>query len=80
MDWITGLPPCGSLGYNAIYTAANRTTQDIRLAQYILGVGEMSVKATAKLFFDWIVRHYRLPDEVPHDRDIRFTAEFWTLL
>ena len=40
----------------------------------------MSAEATAKLFFDGIVRHYGLPDEVLHDRDPRFTAEFWTAL
>ena len=32
------------------------------------------------MFFDGIVRHYGLPDEVLHDRDPRFTAEFWTSL
>ena len=40
----------------------------------------MSAEATAKLFFEEIVRCYGLPDEVPHDRDPRFTAEFWTAL
>ena len=78
MDWITRLPPCGPLGYNAIYTVVNRNTQAIRLTACILGVGEMSAEATAKLFFDELVRHYGLPDEALHDRDPRFTAEFWT--
>ena len=40
----------------------------------------MSAKATAKLLFDGIVRNYGLPDEVLHDRDPCFTAEFWTWL
>ena len=80
MDWITGLPPCGPLGYNAIYTVVNRTTQAIRLSLCVLGAGEMSAEATEKLFFDGIVRHYGLPDEVLHDRDPRFTADFWTSL
>ena len=40
----------------------------------------MSAEATSKLFFDGIVRHYGLPDEVLHDRDPRFPAEFWTAL
>ena len=40
----------------------------------------MSAEASAKLFFDGIVRHYGLPDEVLHDRDPRFTADFWTAL
>ena len=80
MDWITGLPPCEPLKYNAIYTVVNRTTQAIRLSPCALGVGEMSAEATAKLFLGGIVRHYGLPDEVLHDRDPRLTAEFWTQL
>ena len=50
------------------------------LSRYVLGVGEMSAKAIAKLFFDGIVRHYGLPDEVLHDSNLRFTAELWTSL
>ena len=78
IDWITGLPPCGPLGYNATYTVVNRTTQAVRLTACVLGAGEMSAEATAKLFFNVIVRHYGLPDAVLHDRDPRFTAEFRT--
>ena len=70
MDWITGLPPSGLLGYNTIYTVVNRTTQAIRLTLCILGAGEMSAEPTAKLFFDGIVRHHGLPDKVLHDRDL----------
>ena len=66
------------MGYNAFYTVVNRTTQAVGFTAFVLGVGEMSAEATAKLFFDGIVRHYGLPDEVLHDRDPRFTAEFWT--
>ena len=80
MDWITGLPPCGPLGFNAIFTIVNRTKQGIRFAPCVLGAGEISAEATAKLFFDSIVRHYGLPDEVLCDRDPRFTADFWTAL
>ena len=80
MDWITGLPPCGPLGFNTIFTIVNRTTQGIRLAPCVLGVGEISADATAKLFFDEVVQHYGLPDEVLYDRDPRFIAKFWTSL
>ena len=62
-----------------MYTVMNRTTQAIRLTPCVLGAGEMSAEATSKLFFDGIVRHYGLPDEVLHDRDPRFT-DFWTSL
>ena len=40
----------------------------------------MSAEATVKSFFDGIVRHYGLLDKVLHDRDPRFTADFWTSL
>ena len=76
MDWITGPPPCGPLGFYAIFTIVNRTTQGIRLAPCVLGSGNMSVEATVKLFFDGIIRNYGLLDEVLHDSDARFTAEF----
>ena len=77
MNWITGLPPCNPLGYNAIYTVVNRTTQAIRLSPCVLGAREISGEATAKVFFDGIVKHYGLPDEVLHDKDPRFTADFF---
>ena len=37
----------------------------------------MSSEATAKLFFEAVVRFYGLLDEVLHDRDPHFTANFW---
>ena len=80
MDWITGLPPCRPLGFNAIHTVVNITTQAVRLTACVLGAGEMSAEATTRLFFNGIVRNYGLPDEMLHDRDPRFTAEFWTKL
>ena len=42
-----------------------------------LNTGEMSSEATAELFFEAVVRFYGLPDEALHDRDPRFTADFW---
>ena len=80
MDWIIRLPPCGPLRYNAIYTVVNITIQAIRLPLCVLGLGQMSEEATAKLFFDGIVRQYGLPGKVLHDRNTRFTADFWTSL
>ena len=77
MDWITGLPPCGLMGYNSVFTVVNRTTQQVRILPCVLEVAEMSSEATAKLLFEAVVRFYGLPDEVLHDRDPRFTADFW---
>ena len=55
MDWITGLPPCGPMGYNSVFTVVNRTTQQVRILPCVLGAGEMSSEATAKLFLkQWL--------------------------
>ena len=57
-------------------TVVNRTTQQVRTLPCVLGAGEMSYEATFKLFFEAVVRFYGLPDEVLHDQDPRFTADF----
>ena len=77
MDWITGLPPCGPIRYNSVFTVVNRTAQQVRILPCVLGPGEMSSEATAKMFFEAVVRFYGLPNEVLHDRDPHFTADFW---
>ena len=75
MDFITGLPDCD--GFNAIYTCVDRLTKLVRLIPCKLGAGELSAAAVAKLFFNQVVRQFGLPDNVVHDRDARFTADFW---
>ena len=41
-----------------------------------MGEGELSAEQVATLFFNAVVRLFGLPDEVLHDRDPRFTADF----
>ena len=79
MDFITGLPPCAN-GCNAIFTCVDCLTKYTVLNTYTLGAGELSTKEVAQLFFQGIVRQFGLPENVVHDRDPRFTAEFWTEL
>ena len=45
-----------------------------------MGEGELSAEHMAQLFFDSVVRVFGLPNEVLHDRDPRFTADFWRYL
>ena len=45
-----------------------------------LGEGELSAEQVAHLLFDDVVRIFGLPDEVLHDRDPCFTADFWCQL
>ena len=63
--------------YNSVFTVVNRTTQQVRILPCVLGAGEMSSEATAKLLFEAVVRFYGLPDEVLHNRDRHFTVDFW---
>ena len=49
----------------------------VRLIPCFMGEGELSAEHVAQLFFDSVVRMFGLPDEVLHDRDPRFTADFW---
>ena len=79
MDFITGLPSCAN-GYDAIFTHVDRLTKYTVLTACTLGSGELSAKQVAQLFFQGVVRQFGLPDHVVHDRDPRFTAEFWTEL
>ena len=45
-----------------------------------MGKGELSAEQLAMLFYNAVVRLFGLPDEVLHDRDPRFTADFWRYL
>ena len=60
--------------------AASRFASDVRFVRVVpccMGEGELSAKQVATLFFNAVVRLFGLPDEVLHDRDPRFTADFW---
>ena len=69
--------PLWSHGVQLCVYCVNRTTQQVRILPCVIGAGEMSSEATAKLFFEAVVRFSGLPDEVLHDRDPHFTADFW---
>ena len=52
----------------------------MRLVPCFMGERELFAEQVVHLFFDNVVRTFRLPDEVLHDRDPRFTADFWSQL
>ena len=79
MDFITRLPLCAN-GYNVIFSCVDCLTKYTVLTACTLGVGELSAKLAAQMFFKGIVRQFGLPDSVVHDRDPHFTADFWTKL
>ncbi len=75
---MTGLP--SDAGYNGILVCVEKLTKLARLIPCLVGGGELSAEQTAKLFFDNIVRFYGVPSELVHDRDPRFTSNFWRAL
>ena len=72
---MTNLPFCN--GNNAVVTCIEGLLGYVRLIPCFMGEGKLSAEHVAQLFFDSVVRVFGLPDEVLHDRDPRFTADFW---
>ena len=73
MDFIT----CEN-GCNAIFTCVDRLTKYTVLTAYTLAAGELSAKQVAQLFSQGVVRQFGLLDNVVHDKDQHFTADFQT--
>lgn len=73
MDFITALPMSKD-GHDAILTVIDRLT---KTAVFIPTIKAISAKATARLFFDYVFRHYGMPSVIISDRDPRFTSNFW---
>ena len=67
-------------GCNAILTVVDMLTKLVKLVPCFVGDRELSAPATAKLFFDNIVRSFGVPQAVVNDRDQRFTSSFWSAL
>lgn len=72
VDFITSLPE--DSGFNAIFTCVDKLTKLVRLTPCRMGEGALSAEATARLFYDSVVRLYGVPTTVLHDRDVRFTG------
>ena len=52
----------------------------VRVVPCSMGEGELTAEQVALILFNAVVRLFGLPDEVPHDRVPRFTADFWRYL
>ena len=72
---MTNLSLCHS--YNAMTTSIEGIFGYMHPTPYFMGEGELSTEQVAHLFFENVVRTFGLPDEVLHDRDPPFTADFW---
>ena len=71
---MTNLPLCG--GKIAIMTCIEGLFGFVRVVPCYRGEGELSADQIATLFFNAVVRLFQLPDEVLHDHDPHFTADF----
>ena len=71
---MTNLPLCN--GYNDMMTCIEGVLGYRHLVPCFMGEGELSTEQVAHLFFENVVRTFGLPNEVLHDRDPRFTANF----
>ena len=78
MDFITDLPL--SHNCNAILVCVNRLTKFTKLIPCFMGDESLTAEQVAHLFFHHVVRHFGIPSTVIHDRDPRFTSEFWKSL
>ena len=58
----------------------DKLTKSIEIAPCVAGDEGHSAPPTAKLFFDCIICNYGVPWVVHHDREPRFTSNFWTAL
>ena len=78
MDFMVELPEFN--GFNALMVIVNKLGKLSRLVPCRAGEGQLTAPQIAKLFFENWVRFFGIPKAVFHDRDARFTAEFWKVL
>ncbi|KAF1317106.1 polyprotein, partial [Globisporangium splendens] len=75
MDFITGLPV--SEGFDAILVTVDKLS---KRPKYHPTHSTADAEATAKVFFEAVVRHHGLPKVIISDRDPKFTSDFWKSL
>ncbi|KAF1314306.1 Retroelement pol polyprotein, partial [Globisporangium splendens] len=75
MDFITGLPV--SEGFDAILVTMDKLS---KRPKYHPTHSTADAEATAKVFFEAVVRHHGLPKVIISDRDPKFTSDFWKSL
>ena len=71
MDFVFGLPFCK--GVNRIMPVVNRATKRVTLIPMYESV---TAAKAADLFLQWVVRCYRVPQEIIADRDPHFMSTF----
>jgi transposase InsO family protein len=77
MDPVTGLPPVGPLGCNAVLAVSDRTSRRLRL---IPCHTTSDTQELALLFTQHVVSQHGMPEAIISDRDPKFTSDFWRSL
>ena len=75
---MTNLSLCN--GFNAIMSCIEGVLGYMHFVPCFMEEGELSTEQVGHLLFDNVGRTFGLPDEVLHNRDPHFTADFWHLL
>jgi hypothetical protein len=70
MDWIIKLPP--SFGYDSILTIMDHDC--LKVVLLIPCKETMGTEELAKLYFNKVFPHYRIPKKIISDRDPRLTS------
>ena len=76
MDFVGGLPKSRK-GHDYLYVVVDRFSE---MCTLIPCNKQITTEQTAKLFFQHVWVHFRLPTSIVSDRDTRFVGKFWLSL
>ncbi|KAK4697689.1 hypothetical protein P7C70_g8174, partial [Phenoliferia sp. Uapishka_3] len=74
MDFVTGFPPGGSNGHNAVLVVVDQFS---RRARFLPTFVDADAKFTATVFYKFIMSEHGVPAGIISDRDKLFTSDFW---
>ncbi|KAK4698583.1 hypothetical protein P7C70_g7691, partial [Phenoliferia sp. Uapishka_3] len=77
MDFVTGFPPGGTEGFNAVLVVVDRFS---RRARFLPTFVDADAKFTAMLFYKNIMSEHGVPAGIISDWDKLFTSDFWKQL
>eukprot|EP00253_Pinus_taeda_P030551 PITA_30551 len=76
MDYMSGLPSTNH-GNNCVFMVVDRFSKMAIMTAYKKNI---TTEATAKLFFEQVWVHFRIPQSIISDRDSKFLSTFWSSL
>jgi hypothetical protein len=76
MDYMSGLPST-KRGNDCVFVVVDRFSKMVIL---VACKKNITVEATAKLFFEQVWVHFGIPQTIVSDQDSRFLSTFWSSL